>query len=258
MIGSSLLLRSLRSRATGLLTAAVLALGAGTSAPASAQGSLPDSAGGNPGALPVPLLLVPGWGDQARELASLRAWFIEAGWPPGRVVAMEFDDPVGSNRLHAVEVGAEVDALRRATAADEVDIVAHSMGGLAVRHLLAESGGAGVRRVVFLATPHRGTVAAYLAWGEGSEEMEPGSPFLDSLNAGSPVPEDVRVLAVRTPVDMRVVPGESAHLPDAANVRNVEVCCPTHPGLLEDPQTFREMVAFLASDRPLRTTGDGG
>lgn len=235
----------------GLLSVALLVAGGAARA---------QEEGGSADAPPTPVLLVPGWGDSEVALAPLRARFIQAGWPPGRVVAVQFDDPVGGNREHAAEVGAEIRALRESVAAERVDVVAHSMGGLAVRYHLASGGGEGVRRVVFLATPHRGTVAAHVAWGAGSEEMEPGSPFLDSLNALPPVPEGVEALSVRTPVDLRVVPGASATLPAASNVRNVEVCCPTHPGLLDDPETFRVTVEFLgageaaAPDRP----GAGG
>lgn len=218
----------------------------GTSAGGPASGPVdPDRGRDVVDSLPTPVLLVPGWGDPEAALASLQARFIQAGWPPGRVAAMGFEDPVGSNRAHASELAAELRALRRATGVEEVDVVAHSMGGLALRYHLAATGGEGVRRVVFLATPHRGTLSAHLAWGAGGEEMEPGSDFLDSLNALPPVPEDVRALSVRTVLDLRVVPGESAALPGADNVRNVEVCCPTHPGLIEDVQTFRVVADFL-------------
>lgn len=199
--------------------------------------------------VPTPVLLVPGWNGLEEELAPLRARFIQAGWPPGRVASMEFDDPVGSNRAHAAEVAAEARALREVTGVDRIDVVAHSMGGLAVRHHLAFGGGEGVRKVVFLATPHRGTVSAHLAWGPGSEEMEPGSAFLDSLNARSAVPDGIRALTVRTPVDLRVVPGASAVLFDAENVRNVEICCPTHAGLLDHHETFRVVAAFLRGEK---------
>lgn len=199
--------------------------------------------------LPVPVLLVPGWGDDALHLAGLRTRFIEAGWPPGRVVAMGFRNPVGSNRSHAGEVASELRSLREVTGVEEVDVVAHSMGGLAVRYHLSSSGGEGVRRVVFLGTPHRGTIAAHLAWGDGSEEMVPGSAFLDSLNAGPPVPERVAALAVETPLDLRIVPGESARLPPSDHVRNLEVCCPTHVGLLDHPDVFEAIVEFLSEGR---------
>lgn len=191
----------------------------------------------------VPVLLVPGWGDHAPDLAALSRRFADSGWPETRISAVTFRDPVGSNRRNAEEVGIAVRLLQSRTGAERVDIVAHSMGGLAVRHYLQFNGGASqVRRVVFLGTPHRGTVAAILAWGEGGREMVPGSDFLNELNEGNPVPDGVEALAIRSAVDLRVIPQSSAMLPGA---RNMEICCPTHPGLVEDEGTFEAIRQFL-------------
>jgi len=195
---------------------------------------------------PVPVLLVPGWGDGSEQLIPLQTRFREAGWPLGAIRAVDFEDPVGSSRAHAEEVAGAARALRRTTGSEEVDIVAHSMGGLAVRWFLESRDSTGVRKAVFLGTPHRGTVAAWFAWGEGGDEMQPGSPFLDSLNAGGFVPDEVEALAIQTPLDLRVIPGESALLPEAENTRNAEICCPTHPGLLDHEDTFRAVAEFLA------------
>ncbi|NNL31072.1 MAG: alpha/beta fold hydrolase, partial [Gemmatimonadetes bacterium] len=103
----------------------------------------------------VPVLLVPGWLDTARDLAALRIRLIGAGWPADHVETLTFEDPTGSNRDHAVELAAAVERLRQTTGAGEVDIVAHSMGGLAARWYLRHGGEAPIRRVVFLASPHR-------------------------------------------------------------------------------------------------------
>lgn len=199
--------------------------------------------------LPPPVLLVPGWSDRAEEMESLRKRFVASGWPPERVRVIEFADPLGSNRDHARELAAFLEAVRKTKGSPVVDVVAHSMGGLALRWLMARKGGEGIRRVVFLGTPHEGTVTAFLAWGEGGREMEPGSPFLDSLRAYPPVPRGVEALVVRTRTDLRVLPGEHARLPDGERIENVEVCCPSHPGLLEDEEVFRRMRAFLREGR---------
>lgn len=199
---------------------------------------------------PLPVLLVPGWYDEAANLAPLAARLERAGWPASRVLAISFEDPVGSNEEHATEVAAAIADLRERTGAREIDIVAHSMGGLAVRVALEDTiVASAVRRVVFLGTPQRGTWVAYLAWGDGGKEMEPDSEFLNELNRGNPLPESVSALTVRTPLDTRVVPGGSATLPGALDV---EVCCPTHPGLVDDPGTFAFIQTFLA-DGPQAT-----
>lgn len=233
------------------LAAGLVALqGWGGAAVSSAAG--PGSTGGPTGpthtpteapAAPLPVLLVPGWLDTERDLAALRIRLLSAGWEPGAVAAVTFADPTGSNRIHALELEQAALGLLERTGAPRLDIVAHSMGGLATRVWLREGGAGRVRRVVFAGSPHQGTWSAYLAWGEGSEEMRPGSPFLDSLNAGPPVPEGVEALTVRTPLDTHILPPESATLP---GVPDVEVCCPTHTGLLRDLEVFRIIRRFLA------------
>lgn len=198
--------------------------------------------------LPVPVLLVPGWGDDAVSLVPLRRRFTAAGWPESRVSILSFRDPVGSNSAHAVEIDRAVRILRGLTGEPQVDVVAHSMGGLATRQFLLDGEEAtAVRRVVFLGTPHRGTVVAVLSWGDGGREMVPGSVFLSRLNEEPAVPAGVRALAIRTPIDSRVIPASSAIL-RGEGVLNVEICCPTHPALVDDDRTFEEILGFLLSN----------
>jgi len=234
------------------LVTAVLALGAGVLGPAPPDVVVKSSSlverqidRGVGFSARVPVLLVPGWLDTERDLAALRIRLLAAGWAEDHVAAMTFDDPTGSNRRHAEELAEAISGLRRAAAAAEVDVVAHSMGGLAVRWYLLERDDPPVRRVVFLGSPHRGTLAAHLAWGGGRDEMTPGSPFLDTLNALEPTPIGVEALTIRTAVDTHIVPGESATLP---NVPDHEVCCPTHTGLIRDEEVFALVRAFL--DKP--------
>lgn len=195
---------------------------------------------------PVPVLLVPGWGDHEAHLEELEGRFAAAGWDDEHLLALSFEDPVGSNRDHAREIAEAVLVLEARTGAAEVDVVAHSMGGLATRYYLLNGGAEHVRKVVFLATPHRGTVSAHFAWGEGAREMEPQSPFLLALLRTQPIPDGVRAITIRTPLDLHVLPPESATLP---GVPNLEVCCPTHAGLLEDPATFELIERFLGDPR---------
>lgn len=194
---------------------------------------------------PVPVLLVPGWGDTAPTVEPLRQRFIRAGWPESRVSALSFRNPVGSNAAHSAEIATAVRVLKGLTGADRVDVVAHSMGGLAVRQYLSDDEEmAAVRRVVFLGTPHRGTLAAVLAWGDGGREMVPGSDFLMTLNHAGPVPEGIEALALRTPIDLRVIPASSALL-RGEGVENLEICCPTHNQLVDDDTTFEAILRFL-------------
>jgi triacylglycerol lipase len=192
----------------------------------------------------LPVILVPGWLDSARELAAMRIHLLGAGWPTDGVATVTFREPTGSNREHADELEAAIEALVAASASDRVDVVAHSMGGLATRWYLLTRGGGRVRRVVFLGSPHRGTLSAHLAWGGGREEMMPNSAFLDSLNSAQPTPAGVDAITIRTLIDTRIVPGESATLP---GVPDYPLCCPTHAGLLRDPDVFEIVHSFLES-----------
>jgi triacylglycerol lipase len=194
---------------------------------------------------PVPVLVVPGWGDQAPVVEPIRRRLTEQGWPESRVVAFSFRDAFGSNQAHAEEIDGAVRTLMALTGASEVDVVAHSMGGLALRYYLRTGEtAASVRRAVFLGTPHRGTAAAVLAWGDGGREMVPGSDFLMGLNQGRPVPEGVEALAIRTPVDLRVIPASSGRLA-GPGVENLEICCPSHNALVDHEETFLEILRFL-------------
>jgi triacylglycerol lipase len=188
----------------------------------------------------VPVLLVPGWFDTGRDLAALRIRLRAAGWE--HVETLTFRQRTGSNRDHAAEIDSVVTQMLTSTGADEVDIVAHSMGGLATRWYLKTRTQARVRRAVFIASPHRGTLSAMLAWGAGSDEMLPRSEFLDSLNQGSAVPPGVEAITIRTPIDTHIFPAASATLPD---IPDHTVCCPTHAGLIRDEKVFRLVSEFL-------------
>ena len=125
----------------------------------------------------LPVLLVPGWLGRLEDLSALRDRFVRDGWEEWEVKAVEFADPVGSNRDHARELEEALGQLLADTRANQADVVVHSMGGLALWLLLQQKGESlPVRRVVFLGSPLQGTLTAYLAWGEGGEEMRPGAP----------------------------------------------------------------------------------
>lgn len=193
----------------------------------------------------VPVLLVPGWFDTARDLAALRIRLRAAGWT--HVETLTFRQRTGSNREHAAEIDSVVTEMLARTGAEKIDIVAHSMGGLAARWYLKTRPEAPVRRAVFIASPHRGTLSAVLAWGEGSDEMLPTSAFLDSLNHGTALPPGVAAITIRTRIDTHIFPPASATLP---GVPDHSVCCPTHAGMLRDAEVFRLVSEFLEEPEP--------
>lgn len=205
------------------------------------QGS--SATGVQQGALRQPVLLVPGWMGRSQDMMPLKERLVRDGWDADWVIPLEFEDPVGSSADHAEELDEAIAAVLRTTGAPRVDIIAHSMGGLAVWNLLQEKGSQlPIGRVVFLATPFQGTVTAYLAWGDGGPEMIPGSEFLQELQQGGWPQRWVQALAIRTPLDLTVVPGEGATLLGRGDRM---VCCPTHQGLLDHEETYAMIREFL-------------
>ena len=198
----------------------------------------------------APVLLVPGWFRGAKELMPLAERLVRDGWPEDWVLPLEFKDPVGSNFDHAGEIEGAIAELQERTGQRRVDIIAHSMGGLALWVLLQRDGDIlPIRRVVFLASPLQGTLIAHLAWGEGGEEMRPGSGFLNGLEEGPEPNHWVEALTIRTPLDLTVVPNRGGTLPGMGDRM---VCCPTHQGLLDHEETFVLARDFLLYGR------DGG
>jgi pimeloyl-ACP methyl ester carboxylesterase len=198
--------------------------------------------------LRVPVLLVPGWSDRPRVLRRLRDRFLAAGWPPDAVATVDFRDRYGSNVAHAEELAAALAALLRTTGRRRADVVAHSMGGLAVRRYLADAAEPRIRRTVFLGTPHAGTWAALFAWGGGRREMLPGSQFLATLPAPC-----VPCTTLRATLDLRILPGVSARLEGEADV----LLRTTHQGLLRSRSVFAAILAALAERRPVMAGAAG-
>jgi pimeloyl-ACP methyl ester carboxylesterase len=168
-----------------------------------------------------------------------------AGWSEDAVRAVEFRDRYGANVEHAQEIGVQLSELAREQSADQVDVVAHSMGGLAVRHLLhALPERDLVRRVIFLGTPHAGTMAAWFAWGGGGRDMRRGSVFLSALANQREIGK-AELISIRTPLDMRIFPGASAVLSEA---RNITVWCAGHRRLLRASSVLRLIQSLLESE----------
>lgn len=200
-----------------------------------------------------PVLLVPGWMGRSLDMMALKERLVRDGWAEDRVYPLEFEDPVGSSVDHAAELEAAIEEVLAATGAEKIDIIAHSMGGLAVWVFLQGRGEEiPIDRVVFMGTPFQGTVTAYLAWGSGGPEMVPGSPFLQELAERGWPQRWVNTLAIRTPLDLTVVTAEG---PSGLGIAHEVVCCPTHQGLLDHEETFAIVRRFL---EPKAGEGEGG
>jgi pimeloyl-ACP methyl ester carboxylesterase len=139
----------------------------------------------------------------------------------------------------AGELAAFVERVAALEDAERVDIVAHSLGGLVARYFMEKLGGAPrVRRLVTIATPHRGTHMAPFGLGRPSEELRPGSSLLRSL--GEPSPK-AGYVSVWSRCDNLVVPPESSRL-DGAEVVMEDL---GHISLLLSPRVADVVAAAL-------------
>lgn len=206
-------------RLTTILTVTlILALVASTSA-ASAfwwwGGSDADTAPGD-----EPVLLVHGFADSSWTLwwDALESNLKDDGYTDDEIYRLDLGGlltTVDSPEEYAEQVCDELAAISLAHGGSDVDVVAHSMGGLDARWCIEKGGGAQyVDDLVTLGTPHQGTDAAHLGFfTEGGRDMIPGSPFLTELN-GDELASSVDYTSVYGTADVAVIPNERATIPD--------------------------------------------
>jgi len=141
---------------------------------------------------------------------------------------------LGDIRDSASMLARKVESLVEQTSVRSVDLVGHSMGGLAALYYVKRLGGRRrVRKLILLGAPAGGTWSALLGLvtaplGRASLQLLPSSPFIRELN-DSPLPPGVEVVSVAGERDI-LAPLRSTVL---AGVRHIAL--PTsHSGLLVD------------------------
>jgi len=181
-----------------------------------------------------PLLLVHGYSCSRGVWWLLRRRLESAG----HIVATVSLAPPYTNIGKLVpELGQRIEAVCKATGADRVILVAHSMGGLVCRSYLARHGSDRVERLITISSPHSGSELARIGIGKNAREMEPGSRWLKDLGqSGLPVP----AVAIRTPHDNFVMPQDNQRLPGASDV---ELAGIGHLAVLFARRTASELIA---------------
>jgi pimeloyl-ACP methyl ester carboxylesterase len=128
---------------------------------------------------------------------------------PNNAVVYFFENCSECPNCSVEELGAYLGGFINVLGAPQVDVVAHSMGGLIVRSYLsgkeATSGvfsppsAQKIRKAVFVATPHFGAFAAdfaladlFLAAGTQTNELKPGSQFVWDLGTWNQNRDDLR------------------------------------------------------------------
>ena len=156
----------------------------------------------------VPILMVHGYPSNPATLWPLIIRFRKKGFT--NIHAITLIPFWGSISSHASQISRAVDGILARSTRDRIDIVAHSMGGLAVAHYLKNLGGREkVRKFLALATPFRGSNIAHLGVGICALQMWPHSRFLTELDFKPEEVAEVRICSFRSGLDGYVIPHSS-------------------------------------------------
>ncbi|MBC7939908.1 MAG: alpha/beta hydrolase, partial [Chitinophagaceae bacterium] len=157
-------------------------------------------------------------------------------------VAVNLEPVFGSIDDYTPRIEAAVCSLERCTGQAPV-IVAHSMGGLAVRRWWSERGDdARVHHAITVGTPHHGTWLARFAMTHNSRQMQHLSGWLRTLVQREPSSRAARFTCFYSHCDNVVFPPSTATLPGADNRHLSGVA---HVRMADRPEPFEELQRWL-------------
>ncbi|MFN7523704.1 MAG: esterase/lipase family protein [Aphanizomenon sp.] len=121
-------------------------------------------------------------------------------------------------------------------AAQLLDIVGFSMGGIVSRYYIQRLGGINkVQRFITISSPHKGTIIAYGTWLAGAVQMRPNSDFINDLNADFKMLKQLNFTSIWTPYDLMILPATSSRLGIG---KEVTIPVILHPLMLTDTRTL--------------------
>ncbi|HEY9723315.1 MAG TPA: alpha/beta fold hydrolase [Oscillatoriaceae cyanobacterium] len=200
------------------------------------------------------VLLVPGFLGPSPLLIPL-ALFLRLH---GRRVELLHNFPAFDGVVPLAErIARHVARMQDATGDAQVDLVCHSMGGLAARYYARHLDGARqLRRLITIATPHRGTRWAWWPLNQSMRDMKPESPLIAALENERPI-AGVRCLNIRASWDQIVWPAEMSRWGWHAD----ELVLPfsEHWAIQLDPRTLALVLTLLeATDSEVQTVDIAG
>jgi pimeloyl-ACP methyl ester carboxylesterase len=193
-----------------------------------------------------PVLFVHGLGGRGGNFFPMRLYFRSRG--RRRTYALSFDERQGLDGwAHTLTAGIDEVMRNNGLAADaQVDLVAHSMGGLVARIALDDPAvAARVRTLVTIGTPHDGTHIARFGGTALALALRPDSPQLERLRGQLPWGHDrprPRLISLWSPSDIMLIPTACARVEGA---ENREIPGYTHHSYLLSPAFFRMVMELL-------------
>jgi pimeloyl-ACP methyl ester carboxylesterase len=191
----------------------------------------------------LPILFIHGVFHNRATFAWLKQKLVWEGWSSFQ--ELNLFTSLRSIPVLAEQTALEIDSLLKKLQVQQVDIIAHSLGGLVARHYLQKMGGDGkVRNLFTLGTPHQGTRWSRFAVLPHLKQLAPQSELLEELNR-APSPEKTQVTVIYGTLDIFTLPRHSGAW---RGVDNIELDQVGHAGLL-----FSKRVAQIILSR-LRTS----
>lgn len=185
----------------------------------------------------LPILLLHGVGCNAGVWSGFRRHLEQRGIGP--VYALSYGPPLASIEHFADQAATRIGDIQTATGASQIVLVGHSMGGLVARAYLRRYGGAKVRRLITIGTPHQGSMHAWLMAGASLAQMRPSNAWLAALNSNA---DGVPVASIWSWHDSMVTPQTSSRIDSGDNIVLAGVA---HNALLDDPDVLEKTVAQL-------------
>lgn len=192
---------------------------------------------------PLPVLLIHGYLCNAGVWVSTRRK-LEHLHISNHAITLE--PAIGSIRRYASQIDEAVNDLMEKTGAPQINVICHSMGGVAVRYYATEHGHDKIAQVLTLGSPHYGTALSLLGIGKNVKQMMWGGFFMRSLREHPTDKEfQKKITSLWSPQDTIVSPPGSSKLEFAKNLM-VRGC--GHMYLIHHPATVTLMEEWLQAN----------
>lgn len=187
-------------------------------------------------------------------VVHVRNRFLDAGYAPNELWAISYTGSRGYftyNDINADEVFEFLAEVRRYTGAEQIDVVAHSLGVTVVRKaaFLHPELYDWMANVVAIAGANHGTTTCRgVGTAHGShvcEELEPGSDWLAELNGDDETPPGPNYLVLYDSMADQFYMGPDAHSPRLDGACNVDIPFAFHLPVARGEQAVSTYLAFL-------------
>ncbi len=198
---------------------------------------------------PRPILLLHGIFHNRSAFISLKHRMQKEGWD--NIHTFNYSTTRG-NVLQMVEMLAKkVQEILDTTSASQIDIVAHSLGGLVARTFMSLGEGRGkVNKLITLGTPHQGTHLSIFTKGFARAALDGDlkvNSYLIKLLSSTALPRGSELVSIYSPFDWTISPGENGAavgVPESS-IKNVRLDYVGHAGLLYSNEAFEAIVKHI-------------